>query len=806
MSRPTLFAVAAISAATLSYQVLLVRLLSIVSWYHFAYMIISIALLGFGASGTVLTLAQNRLLPHFRTAFATAAALFAATAVGSFALVARLPFNPLALVWEPGQLVWLSLAYALLVLPFFFGGGAVGLAFTRRPEGIGQLYAYDLIGAGIGSLGVTGLLFFVTPPTALRLVAALGFASALLVLLPSAGRLARFAATFFGLAAFGVALWLPPSITALHPRITEYKGLPMALRVPGARIVEERSSPLGLVSVVESPTIPFRHAPGLSLSNPVEPPEQVGVFVDGDSLSAITRFDGDLEPLRYLDFTTAALPYHLLDSPEVLILGAGGGEQVLLALFHGAPEIDAVELNPQIVDLVEREYADFSGSIYRRPEVDLHLSEARSFVARTAERFDLIQVPPLYSFGAAAGGTVSLLEGYTFTVEAMREFLGKLKPGGLLSVTLWLKLPPRDTLKLVATAVEALEAEGVAAPGERLALIRSWSTTTLIVKNGALNASEIEALRAFAVDRSFDVAWYPGIKPEEVNRFNLLEEPWFFQGARALVGPGAEDYIRRYKFAIEPATDDRPYFHDFFRWRSLPELLGLRTQGAAAMLDMGYLILFATLAQAGVLSLVLILAPLALWRRALGGRAARARVALYFFAIGLAFLFLEIAYIQRFMLFLGHPLYAVATVLAAFLVFAGVGSAMTPRLDAAFGRLGLRAHQVAVFGIAVIATGSLFLLAPVFDALVGWSAPAKVAVSLLLIAPLTFLMGMPFPLGIRALAGEARELVPWAWAINGCASVISAVVATLLAMHFGFRVVVGLAVALYLTTLLTRGR
>jgi hypothetical protein len=246
VSRAGLLGVAAISAAVLAYQVLLVRLLSIVSWHHFAYMIISIALLGFGASGTALALAQGRLVPRFKSAFAAAATLFALTAVGSFALVVRLPFNPLALVWDASQLVWLNLAYALLVLPFFFGGGAIGLTFTRFPREIGRLYAYDLVGAGLGALGVVGVLFIVTPSTTLRLVAALGLLSAALVILPPRDRGAWAAASALGGARVAVALWLPPTLTAIHPHISQFKGLAMALQAPDARILEERSSPLGL--------------------------------------------------------------------------------------------------------------------------------------------------------------------------------------------------------------------------------------------------------------------------------------------------------------------------------------------------------------------------------------------------------------------------------------------------------------------------------------------------------------------------------------------------------------------------------
>ena len=459
-----------------------------------------------------------------------------------------------------------------------------------------------------------------------------------------------------------------------------------ALLVPEARILEERSSPLGLVSVVESPAIPFRHAPGLSLNNVTEPPPQLGIFIDADSLSALTQFTGDLRPLEYLDYTTTALPYHLLEKPKVLVLGSGGGEQVLLALYHRAREIDAVELNPEVLDIVANDYADFAGGIYSRPEVDVHVGEARSFVKRMAERYDLIQIPLLYSFAAAAAGIQGLHESYTYTVEALQDYMQALKPGGFLSITLWLKLPPRDTLKLFDTAVEALDRLGIEAPGTRIALIRSWKTTTLLVKNGAFVQREIEALVAFAAERSFDVDYYNGIAPDEPNRYNILDRPYFYEAATALLGPDRRDYRQNYKFAIEAATDDRPYFFDFFKWRSLPELWQLRAQGAASMLDMGYLILFATLIQAAILSLLLILAPLVLTRRRFDGAVPKSGIFAYFLAVGLAFMFIEIAYIQRFILFLGHPLYAVAVVLAGFLVFAGIGSALAASLRRALER------------------------------------------------------------------------------------------------------------------------
>ncbi|HEX7966694.1 MAG TPA: hypothetical protein VF502_00640, partial [Stellaceae bacterium] len=582
-------AISLVSAGALAYEVLLTRLFSIIQWHHFAYMAISIALLGYGASGSFLALLQDRLRPRFAAVFALSAALFGVSALAGFAVAERLPFNALAVIWEPRQLLYLAAYYLLFAMPFFCAATCVGLAFAVFPNHIARVYRYDMLGGGIGALGVIVTLFWLFPSAALRLVGVLGLIAAALASRQGIGvkRSWRSAGYLLGGALLYAAV--PSSWTAL--RFSEYKELDQALLVPGTEIVREESSPLGLLTIIRSPLIPFRYAPGLSLDNAIEPPPLLGVFTDGGGLSPITAFDGSREPLAYLDYTSSALPYHLLNRPEALVMGAGGGADVLLALYHRAARIDAVELNPQSVRLVRESFADFAGHLYDRPEVHVHVAEGRGFVAGTRQRYDVIQLPLLDSFAAAAAGTLSLSESYIYTVEALEEYLRHLRPGGFVAITRWLKLPPRDSLKLFATAIEALKRMGVAEAGQRLALIRSWSTTTLLVKNGALSPAEIAKIRAFADERSFDLAYYPGMRREEANRYNILEEPYFFDGATALLGPERPSFLARYKFDISPATDDRPYFFDFFKWQALPELLERRALGGAALLDWGYLIL-----------------------------------------------------------------------------------------------------------------------------------------------------------------------------------------------------------------------
>ncbi|MFQ5761191.1 MAG: SAM-dependent methyltransferase, partial [Acidiferrobacterales bacterium] len=409
---------------------------------------------------------------------------------------------------------------------------------------------------------------------------------------------------------------------------------------------------------------------------------------------------------------------------------------------------------------------------------------------------DLIHVALLDSFGATNAGVHALSESYIYTVEALQAYLDHLTPGGLLAITRWLKLPPRDSLKLFGTAIDALARTGVAAPEQHLALIRSWNTSTLLVKNGRLTEADVVAVRDFCERRSFDVTYYPGMERSEANRFNLLDEAYLFEGATALLSGARPDFLDRYKFHITPATDDKPHFFHFFKWRSLPELLALPQGGRGSLVEWGYLILVATIAQALIVGIVLILVPLWVTKRTRRTRTG-SRMGLYFCALGLAFIFIEIAFIQKFILFLNHPLYAIAVVLSGFLVFAGLGSGYSGQLARRLENTTLPPIAAAAAGIVVISLIYVVLLPEVSPRLVALPDAAKITASLGLIAPLAFCMGMPFPLGLAKLAAHDPDFIPWAWGINGFASVVSAALATLLAIHFGFTAVVVLALVLY---------
>lgn len=785
---------ALISGAALALEVLLTRLFSIVQWHHFAYMVISVALLGFGASGTFLALGHRRLVGRFRGAYMTNLLLFALTAMPAFLIAQRLAVHPEQLLWAPLQMLRVTGVYLLLALPFFFAANTIGLAFVHCRGRAGTVYAADMVGAGLGGVAVIGLLYLVFPLTALELIGVAGGVAAVVAVLELHAT-ARARAVVIALAAGVIAaplLLLPPSLLTLS--LSPYKALSQQLNVAGSRLVQERSSPLGLLSVVDNDRVPLRHAPGMSITATAQIPDQLGLFIDGGGPTAITRDTGSKAAFAWLDQLTSALPYHLGAVEDVLVLGAGGGDLVRQALLHEADHVTAVELNAELVALLEEDYRDFAGALYAQDAVSLHIGEARGFVARDRRRYDLVQLALMESMGAAAGGLHALNENYLYTEEAVRAYHARLREGGMLAITRWVRLPPRDGLRLFATALAALRAAGVAAPEEHLLMIRSWQTSTLLVRRGAFGPEEVARAREFCRTRAFDLVWYDGMDGEQANRFNRMPGAMMHTGASALAGAEAAEFLRDYKFDVRPTTDDRPYFSHYFRWRTLPELLSLRGQGGTALLESGYLILVVTLVQALLISLLVVLLPL--WRRLRDAPLAPWPLGGYFAALGLAFLFVEIAFVQKFMLFLHHPVTTVALVLTGFLVFAGMGSLLAEPLARRLGRR--RAVAAAVGVIAVLALVYVYLLPhTVFPVLAAASPAVKYPTALLLTGLLALPMGIPFPSGMARLSGAAPSLVPVAWAINGCASVVSAVLATVLAIHFGFSAVVLAAVGLY---------
>lgn len=781
-----------ISATGIAYQLALMRIFSIAQWHHFAYMIISMAMLGFGASGTVLALLRRRVAGRESCLLSLAAALLTVALVVCHALAQRIPFETFELATQPRQFLWLVCLYLVLAIPFFLVASCIALGFYLAPRHVGRLYGVNMIGSGFGAFALVGLLYFLHPA---RLPALLAIPTVCAYLLLSI-RSKRTWLCAGGLLLF-VVLTAVGAVPVLRQdvRVSAYKGLSYAQQFPDVRLVAERVNPLAVVTAMASRQI--RETPGQISNYPMselgELPEQIGLFFDAGGVSPVHRFEGDLDAFQWLDYVTSAAVYRLVEPSEVAVVGAGGGTDILGALAHGARHVTAIEINPAVPALLREDLAVFSGNPYGWDAVTPVIADGRAFLQATEERFDLIQIALLDSFTASAAGVHALSESYLYTVEALALYLDRLNDRGALAVTRWLKTPPRDTLKLFATAVGACERAGIAQPERHLVFIRSWNTGTIVVTRAPLTDAHVEAVREFCRARWFDLCYLPGLHREEANRYTVLDAPVYYDFAQAVLFGDRERAYRDAFFHLRPATDDCPYFFRFVKWASLGRLL--REMGAQWIpyVEWGYVTLIATLCQAIVAGAVLVCLPLVTLRRLPRTGAVR-WTAVYFTALGLGYMFLELAFIQKFMLFLAYPVYAVAVVLTAFLVFSGLGSLAANRI---------RVRRVAalfsvVCAMILLAAAYQAGLDAVFRVCAALPDAAKIALGVALLAPLAFLMGVPFPLGFQWVSDRVPALLPWVWSINGCASVIGACLATTFAVQFGFRAVVSAAAAVYL--------
>ncbi len=776
-----------ISAAVLGLELVLVRALSIGHWHHFSYLVISTALLGFGAGGTFVTVGSKLLVRHYAKGLWCFACLLALSVPFVFWVCQKVPLDELQLIWDRRQILYLFGYYLLFFVPFFCAGVSIALAFTVCADKAHRLYFYNMTGSGLGAAGIVALMYRYSPQQLLLVVSAAAFFAALILAFGISRRwlVATLICTAVCLLAFS-----PIGPFELEIEISENKLLVYYSALPEAETVAVLYSPLGRLDCVQAPAI--RHFPGLSFTYQGDLPKQFLIISDADGISAINHFE-HLSDLDCYNHTTSALGYHLQSCPNVCIIGAGGGSDVAQALALKAHKVTAVEMNSQIIELVRDKFDKFASGLYNRADVQIIIAEGRSFLQTTRQLFDIINISLLDSLSASAAGLYALNESHLYTIEAIEQALRRLRPNGLLSITRGLKTPPRDSLKMFATVTEALRSRGVTEPAKHIIMIRSWATATIIVSPGPFSSLQIANARKFTQERSFDLVHLPGIEPAEVNRFHILEKPIYYESAQRILSPEYEAFYRNYAYSIRPATDDRPYFFDFFKWESLPHMIRTMPRQWLPFSEWGYLVLGATLLQAICASSLFILLPLFIAKPVKAVGSGKLAALSYFLLLGLAYMFLEMGFIQKLTLLIGHPVFGVAVTLVGFLVFSGCGSLFSARLF----QSPVRRIQVAVLAIIIIGVAEIMLLKFSFNWLVGFSRPGRILLGLAIAAPPAFFMGIPFPTALKRLHATGKPLVPWAWGVNGFASVIGAVLGTFLAISVGFTTLTLVALACY---------
>lgn len=786
---PTLYiGVFLIAAVTLALEIALTRVLSVSLWYQFGFMIISTALLGFGAAGAYLAVRAGAFSGDLYFKLARNALLYSLSILIAFAIMVRIPLDPLKPLL-PGtadasaatvELILFMLAYyALIVIPFFFAGLTLGMALSAWAKEISSLYFADLLGAGMGCLlVVVGLYQFSAQQVVV--LAAMGAASAALTFslrrrAHPAGKRTPLIAGFYILllavvllpnAGRWYQLYIPPS-KPLHIAYNKAEYPNIALEFSGW-------TPFSRIDVMWEPGMRGQ-AWGLSGAYTGPLPEQKFITIDAAAMTAINRWSGDPAELAWVNALPSSLVYRVAARPHVLIIGPGGGVDPLVAWYNGARQVTAAEINPLIVEIMSGPYREWSGGLYTDlANVDVHVAEGRNFVARSRDIYDVIQFSQVDTWAAAAAGAYSLTENYLYTTDAFRDYLSHLSPDGLLSIGRWYFEPPGQALRLVTIGAEVLTELGAADPAQHFVVVRAGDTANMILKKSPFTAEEIQTLRQIADPLYFSLLYAPDMRDEPDNVFAA-----FFAAA------DKQAFYAAYPLEVSPTSDDRPFFFEYYGWTNFGTFRS------------GKLTLTLLFVQAALLSAAFILWPLWRWRRAGLSTGGAWRFVAYFAALGAGFIMIEIGLLQRFVLFLGHPTYALSVVLFALLTFSGIGSALSNRLTAQ-GTDPRRGQRLVIPALALLAVIYIFALPGLFAAGLAWDLPVRILFSILLLAPLGLLMGMPFPLGIRLVDSINPALVPWAWGVNGCASVLGSILAVMLAQSIGFALVMFIAVAIYL--------
>jgi len=759
---------------------------SVSLWYNFGFLIISTALLGFGVAGVVLFLWKGlRERADVGTSAAWLSVLFSLSVVAAYWLEQRIPFDPFSMYTQKMQLLFMLATYIVVAVPFFFAGLILALLFTRFSWAVNRLYGFDLAGAAVGCIAIVFTMPLLGGGGSVLLAAAFS-GLAVIVFADRKSRLLRAIALLDVMMSILVschaASWIPM-------RITPNKHLSSAVIKP----VYTRWNTFSRVDLFLRKSRDFK-----SEIEPVIAIDQ-GTAATGlpydmrpDVKSVLRRFSSDSlynSCVAYLDRT----------APDVLVVGSGAGQQVLDALHAGAGKITAVDINPIITSLVGEN--PYWADLFHQPQVRLFTDEGRNFIRSSRERYDAIVSCHTISNAAIASGALSLTENYMFTREAFEDYYQHLTDSGILLIT----RPEFQIPRLFTTARELMARNRVPDPALHLFAF-TYPDQAFVKGRGSFHAVFMLSKSAFSPGQVERIRHY--IYLPETDRPSILYNP--FRRASNIYDSivSTSDLpalYRDYPFSLEPATDNDPYFNHHTRWSSLSlgsfaSLFSQNKKGRLALEDkpVAEVTLIILLVQAILIAGVFMLFPLWLFSRSELKTRNVARYLAYFSGLGCGFIMVEIVLIQQFSLLLGDPVYTFAIVLAAMLLFTGVGSYLSQKYRVGDRRL----LQVAISALVVLIVSASFGLAPLLRTAVVLPMFARIVLCAVLMLPLGILIGVPFPSGIRIMGKEAPSLIPWAWGMNGFFTVIGSVLALMLSMMIGFREVLCMAAGIYLISML----
>jgi hypothetical protein len=746
--------------STLILELSLTRIFSVVFFYHFAFLAISIALFGLGA-GAVFSYVVANWRGNIYFKLGTLAVL------NSFTVVLCLIFILSRATMDNGTLAAVFFASAL---PFFFSGAVVSLAVAETIQRVDRVYFFDLLGAAGGCLALVPLLNHFGGPNTV-LVTSVAFAVSAAIWYNLAGTLrGRVAAVVLALAFVALIVYNWKQ----HPIDIHYaKGM----RLPKEQFVQWNSfSRIGLVN---------------------NPGQWGSILIDADASTGIPRFNLDrLTPAekQTLFSQGPGFPYVLRPGAKTLIIGPGGGWDVSRAIGSGSKDVTAVEINPIIANTIMRErFPDLSNRLYFRPEVHLFVEDGRSFVRRSREKYQVLQATLVDTWASTAAGAFALSENNLYTTDAFRDYLEHLTDDGLMAFTRWGFDPPRESLRLISLARAALADLGENETWKHVMVVREdaeklsgWGAQdTVVIFRKPASSADISRALAASGNGHLQRVYLPGEKQD--NAF-----------AQFLLSPEPDKFLANYRFDVSPVDDDRPFFFYTVQTGDLSKFFTLSHSAEDFEINRAVPVLLELLGISVIATAIVLALPPLLLRARLPVEKGLRGFLMYFVCLGAGYIMIQVALIQKFVLFLGHPTYALTVIVFSMLVWSGIGSFYSRRLIR-----GAYRHRLSIMLIAVAAAVSAlaFVAAPISEFGVGWPLPAKILVTVCLIAPAAFLMGIPFPTGLTWLETRFPQAVRWAWALNAAASVLGSAAAIFLAIHIGLRSTVLVGAALYLCAL-----
>lgn len=758
-TKPAIFllGVFLISGATLQYEVVLTRLMSVVSWYYLAFVSVSMAMFGMTAGALAVQLRKG----FFADGLCGRRLAQAALAMGISLPLSMLTMFaiPLGEITSVQELYSLLLFTAVIAVPFFFAGVVVCLALTRCQYPIGRVYAVDLVGAAGGCLAAVGLLKIIDAPSVVLAVAAVVCTSAALFAYWAGDRRLLRTSTLLTLAMVLLASINAISKSPVRPvwSKTEIDKRPHL----------EMWNPISRVRVY-APVVDQPFMWGASPKTPKLAAEWMWLDIDSDAATSILRYPGDANALRFLNYDVTSLAYQIRQGGSAAVIGIGGGRDLMTAWANGFKRIVGVEINPSLVELA-RKLRNYNG-FARIPAVEIHQDEGRSYLTRTAEKFDVIQASMVDTWAAASAGSMSLTENSLYTVEGWRIFYEHLKPDGILTMTRWnMGAEASQTARMFAVAWATLLEEGTENPAEHIALVGAGPVATILLSKRPLTFEDRGQLKSICSAMEFKILFLNGeatLTPADVAAIAATRN---LPQLQRVTTSGPLD--------ISPVYDRSPFFFNSLRlhylWSAGANVVGGNLLALRFLL--GYILV-------AVLLLVLaVFWPLTRWNAASHSSFSwKSGGIVYFVTIGMGFMLAEMAMIEQQSLLLGHPIYSLAVVLAGLILSTGIGSLVSEQ----FGMPGWRTCRGLALGAAIVVMAYALTVLPLIHLAAGLDLWKRIALALALLFPCGFLMGFCFPLGMRTLrVAGSEDTLPWMWALNGAASVVAAFLAVLLSME-----------------------